>query len=58
MIHDVLLLLSKARVFTVLYAKNGFWQIQLDELCSLVTTFGTPWGICIVSNSGKISEAN
>ena len=41
---DVLPLLSKARVFTVLDAKNGFWHIQLDEQSSLATTFGTPWG--------------
>ena len=53
MIHDVLLLLSKVCVFTVLYAKNGFWHIQSYELCSIVTTFGIPWGICIVSNSEK-----
>ncbi len=30
-IDDVLPLLSKARAFTVLDAKNGFWYIQLDE---------------------------
>jgi len=43
-IDDVLPLLSKARAFTVLDAKNGFWYIQLDELSSFATTFGTPWG--------------
>jgi len=43
-IEDVLLLLSKARVFTVLDAKNVFWHIQLDEPSSFATTFGTPWG--------------
>ena len=43
-IDDVLPLLSKARVFTVLDAKNGFWHIQLDEPSSFATTFGTPWG--------------
>ena len=43
-IDDVLPLLSKARVFTVLDAKNGFWHIQLDEPSSYATTFGTPWG--------------
>ena len=42
-IDDVLPLLSKARVFTVLDAKNGFWHIQLDEPSSFATTFGTPW---------------
>ena len=43
-IDDVHLLLSKARVFTVLDAKNGFWHIQLDKPSSYATTFGTPWG--------------
>ncbi|PFX34507.1 Uncharacterized protein K02A2.6 [Stylophora pistillata] len=43
-IDDVLPLLSKALVFTVLVAKNGFWHIQLDESSSFATTFGTPWG--------------
>ena len=43
-IDDVLPLLSKARVFTVLNAKNGFWHIQLDEPSSLATTFVTLWG--------------
>ena len=36
--------LSKARVFTVLDAQNGFWHIQLDESSSYATTFGTLWG--------------
>ena len=65
-IDDVLPLLSKARVFTVLDAKNGFWYIQLDEPSSLASTFATPWGkislaanaVWIVSSSGGISEAN
>ena len=35
--------LSKARVFTVADAKNGFWQVKLDEESSYLTTFGTPW---------------
>ena len=43
-IDDVLPLLSKARVFTVLDVKNGFWDIKLDEPSSYATTFGTPWG--------------
>ena len=43
-IDDVLPLLSKARIFTVLDARNGFWHIQLDETSTYLTTFGTPWG--------------
>lgn len=43
-IEDVLPNLSKAKVFTVLDAKNGFWHVQLDQESSYLTTFGTPWG--------------
>ena len=51
-IDDVLPLLSKARVFTVLDAKNGFWHIQLDEPSSLATTFVTPLGkISLAANA-------
>ena len=51
-IDDVLPLLSKARVFTVLDANNGFWHIQLDEPSSFATctTFGTPWGALSVAS--------
>ena len=43
-LDDILPELSKARVFTVADAKNGFWHVELDEPSSLLTTFGTPWG--------------
>ncbi|XP_060076924.1 uncharacterized protein K02A2.6-like [Ylistrum balloti] len=36
--------LHKARIFTVADAKDGFWQVELDEESSYLTTFGTPWG--------------
>ena len=39
-IEDVLPELSKARIFTVADAKNGIWQIRLDEESSYLTTFG------------------
>ncbi|KAK3740433.1 hypothetical protein QZH41_004601 [Actinostola sp. cb2023] len=35
---------TNAKVFSVVDAKNGFWQVQLDEESSYLTTFGTPWG--------------
>lgn len=32
------------KVFTVLDAKDGFYQVKLDEDSSLLTTFWTPFG--------------
>ena len=43
-IEEVATRLSKARVFSVLAAKNGFWQVQLDKESSYLTTFNTPFG--------------
>jgi len=43
-VEDVLPKLSKARLFSVLDAKDGFWQIRLTEESSFLTTFGTPFG--------------
>lgn len=36
--------LSNKRVFTVLDLKNGFWELELDESSSNLTTFMTPFG--------------
>ena len=43
-IEDVLPKLTKARVFSVLDAKDGFWQIKLTEESSYLTTFGSCFG--------------
>ena len=43
-IDDLLPELSKAKIFSVVDAKNGFWHVQLDTDSSYLTTFGTPWG--------------
>ena len=43
-IEEVATRLSKARVLSVLDAKNGFWQVQLDKELSYLTTFNTPFG--------------
>ncbi|XP_054278887.1 uncharacterized protein K02A2.6-like [Macrosteles quadrilineatus] len=43
-IDDILPDLSKAKVFSVMDAKNGFWQVKLDEESSKLTTFWTPHG--------------
>ena len=43
-IEKVATRLTKAKVFTVLDAKSGFWQIKLDEKSSYLTTFQTAFG--------------
>ena len=35
---------SKAKMFSVLDGKSGFWQVPLDEASSGLTTFNTPFG--------------
>ena len=42
-IENILPQLSKARVFSVLDAKYGFWQVKLDEETSYLTAF---WSHC------------
>jgi len=43
-IDDIAPKLSKAKVFTILDAKDGFWQVKLSEKASYLTTFNTPYG--------------
>ena len=43
-LEDILPCLSKARVFSKLDAKDGFWQVVLDQESSYLTTFWTPSG--------------
>ena len=43
-IEEVLPCLSNAKVFSVLDAKDGFWQVKLQEESSYLTTFWTPFG--------------
>ena len=42
---------TNAKGFNVADAKNGFWQVQLDEESSFLTTFGMPWGLYRRKNS-------
>jgi hypothetical protein len=35
---------SKAKIFSVVDAKNGFWHVELDDESSYLTTFNTPFG--------------
>ena len=43
-IEDLLHDLSKAKIFSVVDAKNGFWHVELDDESSYLTTFNTPFG--------------
>ena len=43
-IEDVATRLNKVKVFSVLDAKNGFWQIKLDTVSLYLATFNTPLG--------------
>ena len=42
--EDILPQLGKAKVFTKVDCKNGYWQIKLTEESSLLSTFATPFG--------------
>uniref|UniRef100_A0A5S6Q8Y2 Reverse transcriptase domain-containing protein n=1 Tax=Trichuris muris TaxID=70415 RepID=A0A5S6Q8Y2_TRIMR len=43
-IEEMLPRLSNAKIFSVLDAKDGFWQVRLDDQSSKLTTFWTPFG--------------
>ena len=43
-LDDVLAKLSKAKFFSVVDCKDGFWQVKLTESSSFLTTFWTPFG--------------
>ena len=43
-IDDILVKLSKAKLFSVVDCKDGFWQVKLTESSSFLTTFWTPFG--------------
>lgn len=43
-LEDVMKRIPNAKYFTVLDASNAYWQIQLEEDSSYLTTFNTPFG--------------
>ena len=43
-IEDIATRLDKAKVFTELDVRSGFWHVKLDDPSSLLTTFHTPFG--------------
>nr|XP_058968946.1 uncharacterized protein LOC131795390 [Pocillopora verrucosa] len=43
-IEEIATRLNGAKLFSVFDASNGFWQVELDEESSMLTTFNTPFG--------------
>jgi hypothetical protein len=43
-IEEVATRLADVKVFSAMDAKDGFWQIELEEKSSFLTTFNTPFG--------------
>ncbi|UYV72155.1 K02A2.6-like [Cordylochernes scorpioides] len=43
-LDEILPSLNNAKIFTVIDAKDGFWQVKLDRQSSDLTTFWTPFG--------------
>lgn len=43
-IDEILPELTKAKIFTTVDASKGFWQVELDDESSVLTTFSTPFG--------------
>lgn len=43
-IDEILPELTNAKVFTTVDASKGFWQVELEEESSKLTTFSTPFG--------------
>lgn len=43
-IEEVVAEMPNARIFSVVDANHGFWQVQLDEESSKLCTFNTPFG--------------
>jgi len=42
-VDDILPNLHNAKIFSVVDASNGFWQVELDHESSLLTTMATPY---------------
>ncbi|XP_062713235.1 uncharacterized protein K02A2.6-like [Aedes albopictus] len=43
-LDEILPELGKAKIFSTVDAKKGFWHVELDERSSKLTTFWTPFG--------------
>ena len=43
-VDEVVTRMPNAKVFSVLDANSGFWQIRLDHESAILCTFNTPYG--------------
>ena len=43
-INDVISKVSRSTQFSIVDARSGFWQANLDKESSRLCTFNTPWG--------------
>ena len=43
-VEEIATRLNGAKLFSVFDASNGFWQVELDNESSVLTTFNTPFG--------------
>lgn len=43
-VEEILSKLTNAKVFLLIDAKTGFWQLKLEEESAKLTTFWTPFG--------------
>jgi len=43
-IDEILPELGRAKVFSTVHVKNGFWHVKLMDESSLLTTFNSPFG--------------
>ena len=44
MLEDILPLFKDAKYFSIVDAKSGYWNLELDEESSYLTTFNSPFG--------------
>ena len=43
-LEDILPLFKDAKYFSIVDAKSGYWNVELDEESSYLTTFNSPFG--------------
>ncbi|XP_055605136.1 uncharacterized protein K02A2.6-like [Uranotaenia lowii] len=57
-IDEILPELGRAKIFTMVDARKGFWHVVLDEKSSRLTTFWTPFGRCGESMEQALVDHN